>query len=140
MMMVLISGCGISNKQTQTEYQVNEEAFIDYYQITCNNYEIIDSYDAKTGKFLKVNYTLTNNSDEQKEIHLQDDFKLYLNDDIILAMTNDNVILNSSETKKIEIAFDLSNMENTSEPYKVIFYSNVVTNNIAFVLGSAELS
>ena len=50
-----ITGCsniGVQNVQNKTEFKVNEEAFVDHFQITCTKYEQI----ANT---LKVNYIVT---------------------------------------------------------------------------------
>lgn len=124
-----ITGCsniGVQNVQNKTEFKVNEEAFVDHFQITCTKYEQI----ANT---LKVNYIVTNNSNENTKISLQTDFKLVVTDtEFINSSSNGTILLNASETKEIIVSFDLNGT--MSKPYTVLFYSNVVSNNIGFIL------
>ncbi len=131
----ILTGCslGVGNVQTKTEYALGEEAFLDQYQITCNDYEILDNYNEKNGQFLKVNYTVTNNSDTSTTVYTASDFKLLQDDKEYSNLIQKEIEFTPYKTEKLEIIFDLS--DNTiTEPYKTIFYSNVATNNVAFIL------
>lgn len=126
LVLILSTGCGLENKAPQTEYKVNEEAFIDSYQIECNDFE-------KTDNILEVNYTLTNQSNQQVTVEPSNAFRLVQQDQMISANEDSSVTLEPSETKKLTVTF---NVTETQDQYKVLFYSGVVDNNIAFRLKS----
>jgi len=127
---LLATGCsmGVEKKENQTTFKVNEEAFIDQYQIKCSNYTV-------NGNELKVHYTVTNNSNQSTEIDLSDDFKLYGDDgNLYDSLSTGTVHLEHSETKDIEVTFTVNDTIDSDHSYMIIFYSGVVSNNIGFVL------
>lgn len=138
--IILLTGCAtnIENAPKKTTYNINEEAFIDHFQIVCTDFKTESSEMADSEKILKVNYMVTNNSSQKTEINLQKDFQLYdENKNLINSISEGTVSLNASETKEIEVLFKVNENEqeeNIKQPYTVIFYSNVATNNIGFIL------
>lgn len=137
--IILLTGCNtnISNEPKKTTYNINEEAFLDHFQIICTDFKLQNQSLENTSQLLKVNYTVTNNSDQKTQINLKKDFQLYTdNKDLINSISEEIVSLNASETKEIEVLFNINNDSQTenSSPYTVIFYSNVATNNIGFIL------
>ena len=130
----ILAGCGVSNKAVKTEYKVNEVATIDQYRILCKGYEIINQYQDQMGKFLKIDYKITNLRDQSYYLDLQNDFQLQVDSGkYIPAITSDHIEIKGNEEKTLEIVYDLKEYE-SMESYKVIFYSGVVSNNIAFVI------
>ncbi len=138
LVVIFLTGCttGIENTPKKTTYNVNEEAFIDHFQITCTNFEVENQNTENSRKKLKVNYTVTNNSNQKTEINLQKDFQLYTESkDLTNSISEGTISLNASETKEIEVLFQLEDDNQEPKPtYTIIFYSNVATNNIGFVL------
>ena len=127
----LLTGCGINKVQNKTEYYIGEQATIDNYQLVSNNYEIKDDV-------LKVNLELSNKSKQSKTISLINNFEIINindNENIPKNISNDKVeIIEGNESIDIELEFDIKDMNININDYKIIFYSGVVTNNIAFVL------
>lgn len=127
----LLTGCGINKVQNKTEYYIGEQATIDNYQLVCNNYEIKDDV-------LKVNLELSNKSKQTKTISVINNFEIINindNENIPKNISNDKVeIIEGNETVNIELEFDINAIDININNYKIIFYSGVVTNNIAFVL------
>lgn len=131
--LLLLTGCGVNNTVLKTEYGINENAKIDHYEIICTDSVYLNQYNDKSGKFLKVNYTLTNKSNSLKTVQVQSDFKIYKDENLISPISSDKLDLNAGETKDIEVIFEITEHADWNN-YKIIFYSNVVTNNIAFVI------
>lgn len=129
--IILLTGCGISNVQNKTEYNVKEKATIDNYQLVCNNYEIKDNV-------LKVNLELLNKNKQDKTISLINNFEIInINDNETIPenISNEKVeIIGDNESIDIELEFDIKNIDININDYKIIFYSGVATNNIAFIL------
>lgn len=133
--IILLTGCGnVSNIQNKTEYYIGEEANIDNYLITCNDYEIL-------GKKLKVNLILTNKNKQTKTVSFKNNFSIYNIDgseNIPENISNDEVkTIESGKSMNIYLEFDFNDYDiNTDElrNYKILFYSGVATNNIAFIL------
>ena len=100
-------------------------------ELVCNNYEIKDDV-------LKVNLELSNKSKQTKTISLINNFEIINindNENIPKNISNDKVeIIEGNESIDIELEFDIKDMNININDYKIIFYSGVVTNNIAFVL------
>ena len=129
---LLISGCNVGNTTYQTSYKVNENAKIDHFLIKCTGYEIINEYNNEKPKnevFLKVNYEIMNLNKSSVLIKPDTFFKLY-KDNKFTNATGEEIKLDKDEDQNYYVIFDTSLEEN----YKVLFYSNVVTNNVAFEL------
>lgn len=132
--LLLLTGCGINNAVIKTEYYLGETATIDHYEIEYTDFSELDVYNNENGKFLKVNYTLTNKSAGQKTVNIYNDFKFYNYDNkLISPITNDEIVLEVGDTKSFAIVFDITDKQDMDQ-YKIIFYSNVVSNNIAFII------
>jgi len=130
LLILTLSGCG--NREYKTSYKVNEKATIDYFDIECTGYELINEYNSqpsKNGIYLKVDYNIINKNDKPVSLVADKFFKLYKNNDFIYGIGED-ITLESNKEVTYTVVFDTS----VSETYKVLFYSNVVTNNIAFEL------
>lgn len=127
----LLTGCGISNMQNKTEYYIGEKAIIDDYQLTCNNYVIKDN-------ILKVNLELANNNKQDKTVSLINNFEIIniIDNGIIPKnISSEKVeIVKDNESINIELKFDIKDIDINVKDYKIIFYSGVATNNIAFIL------
>lgn len=129
---LLISGCNVGNTTYQTSYKVNQNARIDHFLIKCTGYEQINEYNnekPKNGIFLKVNYEIMNLNKSSVLVKPETFFKLYKNNQFTNAI-GEEITLNKDENKNYYVVFDTSIDDN----YKILFYSNVVTNNIAFEL------
>lgn len=129
---LLISGCGVGNKTYQTSYKINQNARIDHFLIKCKGYELINEYNnekPKNGVFVKVNYEIMNNNSTSVLIKPETSFKLYKNNEFISGIGNE-LTIDKNKSEEYTIIFDTS----IEDSYKVLFYSNVVTNNIAFEL------
>lgn len=129
---LLITGCGIGNTTYNTSYKINENAEIDHFIIKCTNYELINEYNnqkPKNGIFLKVNYNITNKNKNPIIINPEKYFKLYRNDSYIAAIGEDKQ-LTQNKLEEYSVVFDTS----IEDSYKILFYSNVVSNNVAFEL------
>lgn len=130
---LLISGCGIGNTSYQTSYEVNQNARIDHFLIKCTGFELVNEYNNEKPKnsiFLKVNYDITNLNDLSVLIKPETFFKLYQNNKFIPALSANEVSIEKDKKEEYTVIFDTS----IEESYKVLFYSNVVSNNIAFEL------
>lgn len=130
LLILTLSGCG--NREYKTSYKINENATIDYFNIECTGYELVNEYNqqsAKNGIFLKVNYKLTNKNEKSVNLTANNYFKLYKDNNLINGIGED-IILESNQETEYTVLFDTS----IDDTYKVLFYSNVVTNNIAFEL------
>lgn len=129
--IILLTGCGISNVQNKTEYNIKEKATIDNYQLVCNNYEIKDN-------ILKVNLELLNKNKQDKTISLINNFEIIniIDNEIIPKnISSEKVeIVKDNESISIELKFDIKDIDFNITDYKIIFYSGVATNNIAFIL------
>lgn len=127
----LLTGCGINKVQNKTEYYIGEKAMIDNYQLTCNNYTIKDDV-------LKVNLELLNKNKQDKTVSLINNFEIInINDNEIIPknISNEKVeIIKDGESINIELNFDIKDIDINVNDYKIIFYSGVATNNIAFIL------
>ena len=129
---LLISGCGIGNATYQTSYKVNQNARIDHFVIKCTGYELINEYNnekPKNGVFVKVNYEIMNNNSSSVLIKPETSFKLYKNNEFISGIGNE-ITIDKESVEDYTVIFDTS----LEDSYKVLFYSNVVSNNIAFEL------
>lgn len=134
LLFLCVSGCSNINKnEIKTEYLIGEEAEIDNYLITINDY-VYEEND----KTLKVNLELLNKDSNTKNVSLKNDFEIYDINNVIINDI-DNVSDNSelevlnNERVNIELKFDVSKInEFDINNYKIIFYSRVATNNIAF--------
>ena len=129
--LLMLTGCGITNIDNKTEYYIGEKAIIDNYQLTCNNYEI-------KGNLLKVNLELVNNYKQDKTVSLINNFEIINiidNETIPENISNEKVeIIGDNESIDIELKFDIKDIDFNINDYKIIFYSGVATNNIAFIL------
>lgn len=132
----LLIGCSskVGDTYQKTEYLKEENAIIDYYEM------IYKGYSSKNKK-LYVNFVVTNNSSETKEINLREDFRLYTDtSEKIINLSDEEIIkIQNNETKEIRVTFESDSLfENETlidlDSYKIIFYSGVVSNNIAFIL------
>lgn len=129
--LLMLTGCGITNIDNKTEYYIGEKAIIDNYQLTCNNYEI-------KGNLLKVNLELVNNYKQDKTVSLINNFEIIniIDNGIIPKnISSEKVeIIGDNESIDIELKFDIKDIDFNINDYKIIFYSGVATNNIAFIL------
>lgn len=128
--IILLTGCSLNlNRKTnnKTSYEINELATIDHYNIILEKYN--EEQDDDEEYYLKTTFKITNNSTNKTHIS-NNDFKILNNIDnnYDIAINNFNVSLQSKETKEIEVEFKISRNRN----YKILFYSNVVSNNISF--------
>lgn len=133
LLSIVLSGCGINNVQTKTEFHIGEQANIDDYLVTCENYEEKDG-------ILKVNFKLTNNNKQEKAISLQNNFEIYSTEDQDIKVKNisskEIINVDANESIDVPLEFDISNIQFDVSNYKILFYSGVATNNIAFILSS----
>jgi len=132
--LLLLTGCGnVSNIQNKTEYYIGEEASIDNYLITCKNYEVL-------GKKLKVNLELINNNKQNKTVSFKNNFDIYstigTSEVVPENISEEDVkIIESGKSMNIDLEFDFNDINiNELSNYKILFYSGVATNNIAFIL------
>lgn len=127
---LFLTGCGVGNKEYKTSYNLLDNATIDYFDIKCTSYELINEYNGsvpKNGIFLKVNFDIKNNNSNNVLLVPDKFFKLYSNNNFIDG-SGTEVSLKSKEVTSYSVVFD-TDIKNS---YKILFYSNVVTNNIAF--------
>ena len=130
LLILTLSGCG--SREYRNSYKINEKGTVDYFEIECTGYELINEYNSQPAKndiYLKVNFNITNKNEKPVNIIADKFFKLYKNNDFIYGI-GDDITLESNKEVSYSVVFDTS----VSETYKVLFYSNVVTNNIAFEL------
>ena len=130
---LLISGCGIGNTSYQTSYEINQNARIDHFLIKCTGFELVNEYNnakPKNGIFLKANYDITNLNNLSVLIKPETFFKLYQNNEFIPALAGNEINIEKDKTEQYVVVFDTT----IEETYKILFYSNVVSNNIAFEL------
>jgi len=131
--IIMLTGCGnIDNVQNKTEYYIGEEAKIDNYLLTCKDYEIVDNV-------LRVNLEIINKNSQKKTVSFKNNFSIYSIDDsenIPENISSEEVkIIEANQSMNINLEFDLKNINiDELSNYKVLFYSGVATNNIAFIL------
>lgn len=132
----LLVGCRkeVGEEILKTEYLKEEVATIDYYEI------IYKGYSSEKEK-LYVDFIVTNNSNETHEINLNEDFVLYTNESEKMINSHKEEILKikSKETKEIRVTIEAKELFEKKklidvDSYKIVFYSGVVSNNIAFIV------
>lgn len=137
-LLVGCSGNKIGEENIKTEYLKEEVAKLDHYEI------VYKGYSSKKEK-LYVDFVVTNHSDTVQEINLSEDFVLYTdkNEKIINLYEEEKIKIESNETKEIRVIYKADELFKKKQlidltSYKIIFYSGVVTNNIAFIIEEAE--
>jgi len=136
----LLVGCSkeVGEEIFKTEYFKEETATIDYYEI------VYKGYSSKKEK-LYVDFVIANHSEQEQEINLNEAFVLYTDNSqkIINSYDNKKIKIKSSETKEIRITITADELFEKKklidlDSYKIIFYSGVVSNNIAFIIDEKE--
>lgn len=132
----LLTGCGEEKRVYKTEYEINEVAIIDHYEVIYKGY-------TATKNEIHIDFAIKNNSNSAKEINLSKDFVIYTNESqkITNPYQEQIITINPDETEEFEVIvtaeelFDNTTGELTEnfDTYKILFYSNVATNNIAFL-------
>lgn len=118
------------DESIKTEFKIHEQANIDHYNITLNKQETLTEYQnvpASNGQYLSLAFKIKNNSDTDAVIQ-EDNFYLEIDDHIYNPISFSQETIASKESKEITIIYDVPNDDN----YELIFYSGIVSNNIAF--------
>ncbi len=119
-----ITGCVPQDEpsETKTEYYLGELATIDQYQIE------LTAQEYKNDR-LVLTFEIMNDFDHAQIIK-SDNFALINGTEPILPNNNLNETISTGSTKEIKVNFTIDELEE----YTIVFYSKVVTNNIAFII------
>lgn len=123
LLIFLTTGCslfGVDKIESNTMYQKGEIAVFDNYKIILDDYKIEDN--------LKVNFLVTNKNSGTIMIN-KNSFELIKDDIKYYPIDFQSVEINSNETIEIDLLFDVNEI---NEDDKLLFYSGIVSNNIAF--------
>lgn len=127
---LLMSGlfmCGCEQHNFKTQYNMNEEAYIDDIKITLEN----ASYNEENN-ILEMTFEITNKRDNTTTLVPDQNFVLYDINKVQMynTYTNTNNIIKKGQTIHYTLQYNVAK----KEMYEILFYSGIVENNIKFVL------
>lgn len=131
----LLSGCNnlkepVNNK---TEFYLNEEAKIDYYNIILNDIVETKSFEnnnPEKDNYLILEFKITNNSNKTQILNSEDNFKLIIDNNTYKDLYhNAETEIQPNESVMYQVIYDVPEKDS----YDIYFYSGVVSNNIKFI-------
>lgn len=117
-------------KYVKTEFKLNENASIDYYDITMIKSIASKQYNGSAsvnGQYIILTFKIKNNDKNNQNIN-SNNFYLRKDNQEYLANVIHPRTIKANETTEYIVIFDVPIDSN----YDILFYSGVVTNNIEF--------
>lgn len=127
----VLLGCGLAAPENvKTEFNLNEKASIDRYQlklVKVTTERFNNEISSSNGQYLILTFKVKNN--EKETIRITDDqFELKIDDETYSTVMPCGLSLKSKEEREYVLLYDVPIQDN----YDLLFFSGIVTNNIKF--------
>ena len=131
----LLTGCREEKKVYKTEFRIHEVATIDHYEIVYKGY-------TATKNEMRIKFEIKNKNKITQLISLTEDFVIYSNESgkINNPYEEEIIAVKPGEPQEIQVVVTAEELFDKKgqlideiDTYKILFYSNVATNNIAFL-------
>ncbi len=126
---ILLVGC-TENKQLKTQYNFNEQGYLDDIEIKIIKATLADEQ-------LELTVEITNRQNNTITISADNNFRLYDINQVQIPnqYINHNNIIKKDQTITYTLKYNVS----PKETYDILFYSGIVENNIKFSITSKNI-
>lgn len=131
---LLMTGCFSVEQpgEVKTEYSLNEIANIDFYEITLNDVVTTTHYQdvpPANDTYLMFEFRITNDDEQAHVLSSATNFRFIIDDMTYTDLNhNKDITIQPGESIMYQVIYDVPEEDH----YQILFYSGVVSNNIAF--------